>query len=77
MIIAWKDVTQQNITTVNIANAGGSVKCILALEMYYNRLLLTNKGAGEVNYLPHCRAIKVDQKPFVRIEVEGVCKLKE
>lgn len=32
----------------------------LPLEMYNNWPLLTNNGAGEGNYSPHCRAVKVD-----------------
>lgn len=27
--------------------------------------------------LPHGRAVKVDQKPLVRVEVERICKLEE
>ena len=29
------------------------------------------------NVLPHCRAIEVDLKPFVRVEVEAVGVLKQ
>lgn len=61
-------------------NAGGPTKCIFAAAdepFHTSSPLPTNNGAGEGNYLPHCRAVKVDQKPFVRVEVKGVCKLSQ
>lgn len=69
MIVAWRDVTQTDVTTVHLANIRPP-KCIF---IHHIPPIMVQ---GSTVYSPHCRAVKVDQKPFVRVEVKGVCKLK-
>lgn len=71
MTVACRDVTQMDVTTVHSANTRPS-KCIFT-TIHHNPPIMVQRGTV---YSPHCRAVKVDQKPFVRVEVKGVCKLK-
>lgn len=72
MIVAWRDVTQMEVTTVHLANTRPP-KCIFVHHIHHNPPIMDQ---GSTVYSPHCRAVKVDQKPFMRVEVKGVCKLK-
>ena len=54
-------VLKPGITSMHVCKS-----CYTAIESYMNN-----------DVLPHCRAIEVDLKPFVRVEVEAVGVLKQ
>lgn len=57
------------------------MKILCQAESHYT----VTMGVKEVYYismvycsnLPHCRTVKVDQKPLVWVEIKRICKLKE